>query len=306
MPIPISAIVCTYNRADFIVRAIESLSNQTLNRDDYEILVVDNGSRDDTRRLVEDKFLTIPNLRYVYEPRLGLSVARNAGVASSRGRILAFLDDDAIACPGYLEEISRVFESTQPSPGLLCGPVEPIWGAPRPGWLKDDLLGPYSVLNWSETPRALEESEWIAGANFAVARDVISACGVFDERLGRKGASLLSGEDTALTDRIRLAGYVVYYAPAAMVQHYIHPERISKTWFYRRVFWGATSRGMRERHAISAPSESIRYVYRRAKHIGRRLFSIPRTVSDADRRLRWTRDMTRDLGRLYGFFFLGR
>lgn len=306
MPIPISAIVCTYNRAGFVVRAIESLANQTLNRDDYEILVVDNGSRDDTRRLVEDKLLTIPNLRYVHEPRLGLSNARNAGVASSRGRILAFLDDDAIASPGWLKEISRVFESTQPSPGLLCGPVEPIWGAPRPAWLKDNLLGCYSVLNWSETPRPLEESEWIAGANFAVARDVISACGGFDERLGRKGASLLCSEDTALTDRIRLAGYLVYYDPAVAVQHYIHPERLSKAWYYRRVFWGAASEGILKRHAISAPGESIRYVYRRAKHIGHRLFYFHKTVAEADLRLRWTLDMVNDLGRLYGFLFLGR
>ena len=193
MHIPISAIVCTYNRADFVVRAIDSLTNQTLHIDDYEILVIDNGSRDDTKRRIEEKFPAIPNLRCVYEPRLGLSVARNTGLASSRGRILAFLDDDAIACPGYLEEILGVFKSCQPPPGLLCGPVEPIWGVPRPNWLKDDLLGLYSVLNWSDIPRPLEEGEWIAGANFAVARDVLSACGGFDENLGRKGASLLSG-----------------------------------------------------------------------------------------------------------------
>lgn len=306
MPILISAIVCTYNRADLVVRAIESLANQTLNRDDYEILVVNNGSKDGTKRLVEEKLLTIPNLRYVYEPRLGLSVARNAGLTSSKGRILAFLDDDAIACSRYLEEVVRVFKSVQPSPGLLCGPVEPIWGAPRPAWLKDDFLSVYSVLNWSETPRLLEKGEWVAGANFAVARDVFSACGGFDERLGRKGASLLSGEDTDLTDRIRLAGYTVYYEPGAVVQHYIHPERISKIWLYRRIFWGAASKGIRERRTVSTPSESIRYAYRRTKHIGRRLFSLPWAAWDTDRRLRWTQSMATDLGRLYGFFFLER
>ena len=306
MHIPISAIVCTYNRADFVVRAIDSLANQTLNIDDYEILVIDNGSRDDTKRRIEEKLPAIPNLRCVSEPRLGLSVARNTGLAESKGRILAFLDDDAIACPGYLEEILGVFKLCQPSPGLLCGPVEPIWGAPRPTWLKDDLLGFYSVLNWSDIPRPLEKGEWIAGANFAVARDVISACGGFDENLGRKGKSLLSGEDTALTDRIRMAGYVVYYAPAVTVQHYIHPERLSKAWFYRRVFWGAVSKGIIDRQAIAAPSESIRYVYRRIRYSGRRLFSIPWTVSDEDRRLRWMQGMAMDLGRLYGFLFLGR
>ena len=305
MHIPISAIVCTYNRADFVVRAIDSLANQTLNMDDYEILVVDNGSNDDTKRRIEEKLVTIPNLRCVYEPRLGLSVARNTGLASSKGCVLAFLDDDAIACPGYLEEILGVFKSCQPSPGLLCGPVEPIWGAPRPTWLKDDLLGLYSVLNWSDIPRPLQEGEWIAGANFAVAKDVLSTYGGFDENLGRKGESLLSGEDTALTDRIRMAGYAVYYAPAVAVQHHIHPERLSKAWLYRRIFWGAASKGISDRQAITALSKSILYVCRILWHSGCHLFSLPGTVSDEDRRLRWTRALAKDLGRLYGFMFLG-
>jgi GT2 family glycosyltransferase len=306
MPIQISAIICTYNRADLVVRAIESLASQTLDRDDYEILLVDNASSDDTRRLVEEKLLTIPNLRYVYEPRLGLAIARNTGLASSKGRILAFLDDDAIAAPDHLEEVLRVFESVQPSPGLLCGPVVPIWGAPRPAWLKDDFLGLYSVLNWSETPRLLEKGEWVAGANFAVARDAFSACGGFDERLGRKGTSLLCGEDTDLSDRIRLAGYIIYYTPGAVVQHYIHPERISRMWLYRRVFWGAASKGIVERQSVSTPGESIRYASSRVRYIGRLLYSFPWSALDTDRRLRWTQDMAWDLGRLYGFLFLAR
>lgn len=306
MQIPISAIICTYNRSKFVLRAIESLARQTLNRNDYEILVVDNGSKDDTRQQVEDKLCSVPNLRCVYEPRVGLSVARNTGLASSRGRILTFMDDDAIACPGYLEEILRVFQSVQPSPGLLCGPVEPIWGAQRPAWLKDDLLGYYSILNWSESPRALEEDEWIAGANFAVARNVISACGCFDEHLGRKGASLLCGEDTALSDRIRKAGYIAYYAPSVVVQHHIHAERLSKAWFYRRVFWGAVSEGIVDKQTTTARGKSIRYIYKRVRHSCRRLLSIPWFVSNEDRRLLWTREMAQDLGRLYGFVILWR
>jgi len=102
-----------------------------------------------------------------------------------------------------------------------------------------------------------------------------------------------------------MAGYVIYYAPAVVVQHYIHPERLSKAWFYRRVFWGAVSKGIYNRQAITEPSESIRYVYRRVRYSGRRLLSIPWTVLDEDRRLRWTRSMVKDLGRLYGFLFLG-
>ena len=64
MHLPISAIICTYNRADLVVQAIENLARQTLGRDQYEIVVVDNGSSDYTRQRVEDKCHAIPNLRY--------------------------------------------------------------------------------------------------------------------------------------------------------------------------------------------------------------------------------------------------
>jgi len=306
MPIAISAIVCTHNRADFVVKAIKSLAAQTLNNDDYEILVIDNGSKDDTQKLVENERLTVSNLRYIYEPRANLSHARNLGLTSSRGDILAFLDDDAIACPVWLEEISRAFESIQPPPKLVCGPVEPIWGAPRPAWLIDEFLGPYSVLDWSQTPRPLEDGEWIVGANFAVSRDILSVFGGFDERFGRSGKSLVSGEDTILTEQIRSAGHTVYYAPTIKVNHYIHPKRVSKLWFYRRVFWGATSRGIIEREAVCGPVEPVRYAFTRIKHLGSKLASILKTVRDPNGRVRWTRDVVRDLGRLYGFLFLGR
>ena len=306
MYISITAIVCTYNRADLLSHAIESLAEQTITNSDYEILVVDNGSDDATRQVVEKKQRSIPNLRYVYEQKLGLSRARNAGIASSKGRFLAFLDDDAIACRTWLEHILKAFRTVQPRPGLLCGPVEPIWGNVRPDWLKDDLLSYYSVLSCSEYSRPLQDNEWVVGANMAVPRDVIRDCGGFDEKLGRKGKSLLSGEETALTNLIKAKGYSVYYEPALVVGHYIHPARLSKAWFYRRIFWGGVSMGILERRNICERSKQIRYAAGRGKFICRRLWSNGKALLNLDHGLRLKRDILRDLGRLYGFFFLAR
>lgn len=286
----ITAIICTYNRADLLARAIESLAAQTFCKSDYEILVVDNGSVDETPRLVEEKQRGIPNLKSLVERARGLSRARNAGIAAAKGRYLAYLDDDAIACPAWLENIVQAFHALQPCPGMVSGPVEPIWGAPRPDWLSNDWLSHYSILSYSAPARFLQEKEWIAGVNMAIPADVIQNCGGFDERLGRKGKSLLCGEETALTDRIRSKGYSIYYDPSILVSHYIHPERLSKTWLYRRCFWGGVARGIRKPRAVS--HQNYKGIYERLR--SREVWL------DPNRRLRLTGDLLREIGHLYG------
>ena len=306
MPVKISAIVCTFNRARFLDQAVESLADQSLDRRDYEILVVDNGSKDETRRLVEEKIAAIPNLRYLHEPRMGLSIARNLGVANATGDLIAFLDDDAIACPDWLNTILECFSVLHPSPGLVCGPVAPIWSAPRPSWLKDEFLGNWSVLDWSPTRRQLKEDEWVAGANFALPKDVLLSCGGFDESLGRRGRTLLSGEDTKLTEQIRSAGHQILFDPAMAVEHHIHANRLSKSWLYRRAFWGGVSKGILESDIVLGKRATVEYTLGRAKRVGRDLLSLTFKRPGSDQVIRKTHDISRNLGRIYGILIAGR
>lgn len=304
MGIEVSAIVCTFDRPKFVCKAIDSLVNQSLDASKYEIVIVDNGTTDDTERAISSTAFRHPDLRYIRLRESGLSNARNAGISHSRGEIFAFLDDDAIACTEWLRSIVAAFREVNPCPGLVCGPVEPDWGAPRPAWLEDGLLGAYSVLDWSPIPRALSPAEWVVGANFAVRRDVMQACGPFDTRVGRKGQSLLSGEETLLTNRIRSAGHPIYYDPAISVKHYIHGERLKKRWLYRRLFWGAASRGIFDRDSSSGFVDSSVYVYKAAKRIGREIFRSYPQATAAERRFHRIRTIVRDLGLLHGYLFI--
>src|SRR5690349_21431211 len=127
MTIRISAIIPTYNRADYLGNAIQSLIEQTLPIEQYEILVIDNCSTDRTRQIVCEDFAHVPNLRYIYEPVLGLSQARNTGWQQARGDYVAYLDDDAIASSQWLEKILFTFRTVTPIPGCVGGKVEPIW-----------------------------------------------------------------------------------------------------------------------------------------------------------------------------------
>jgi len=238
----ITAVICTHNRADYLAKAIRSLVDQCISRDKYEIIVVDNCSTDSTREVVE-KFSKICNIRYIYEATLGLSYARNTGWQNATGKYVAYLDDDAIACPAWLEKILEAFETVTPRPGCVGGKVEPIWEAPRPKWLADNLLDVLTIVDWSETPHALNNlsAEWLVGANIAFQVQVLERLGGFKLGLGRAGKNFLSSEDIFLEKEILKAGYSCFYHPKIAVRHHIVKSRLEKRWFIHRYYWQGVS-----------------------------------------------------------------
>ena len=152
MSIRISAIICTHNRARYLRKALQSLAVQTVDSASYEILVIDNASTDETKRVVREEYAAVSNLGYLHEPVLGLARARNTGWTHAKGKYVAYLDDDAIACSNWLEGILEVFGSVTPTPGCVGGKIELIWEAPRPSWLSDEMVPFLSRLDLSESP----------------------------------------------------------------------------------------------------------------------------------------------------------
>src|SRR2546425_3331033 len=151
----VSAVVCTHNRLDYLKRCIDSLSRQTLDATRFEVIVVDNASKDGTHMWVEQAQGTMPNLRYVHEPTLGLAHARNAGWRAAKSEVVAFLDDDALAAADWLEQIVAKFQQRDEKLAVLGGKVLPIWEAAPPDWLVPELQAYLSVLDWSPTDMVL-------------------------------------------------------------------------------------------------------------------------------------------------------
>lgn len=242
MVIQISAIICTYNRADYLRKALQSLCEQSLSTDCYEILVVDNHSTDNTKQIVREEFAHISNLRYFYEPIQGLSQARNLGWQNALGKYVAYLDDDAIASPNWLAKIIEIFETTTPQPGAIGGRVKPIWEAPQPSWLDDNYLPYLTIINWSEVATVLEnKNHYIAGANMAFSKAILALVGGFQVDLGRKGNILLSNEELFLTNKIKMNGYSIYYHPGIIVEHHVARSRLNQKWFIKRIYWQGIS-----------------------------------------------------------------
>jgi glucosyl-dolichyl phosphate glucuronosyltransferase len=236
----ISVVICTHNRAACLTQSIASVLEQSGDAD-YELIVVDNGSTDRTAE-VADGYARSGRLRYVHDPVSGLSHARNTGRQLARGRYIAFLDDDAIAMPGWLGSIPAAFATT-PTAGVVGGCVEPIWESSRPRWLSDDLVRGLSVVHWSDEPRLLHDisREWLVGANIAFDAKVLDELGGFDTALGRSGHRLLSGEEVVLQRRAIARGFDCVYFPAMRVHHRISAARLRKAWFRRRYFWQGVS-----------------------------------------------------------------
>lgn len=237
----ISAIICTFNRANYLRKALQSLTEQTLDISQYEILVVDNRSTDQTKQVVKEEFAHIPNLRYVYEPIQGLSQARNTGWQNAKGEYVAYLDDDAIAYPKWLEAIVEAFANTDLKPGVVGGKVEPIWEVPRPRWLSDRLLPFLTVIDWSDRPMILNEKHYIAGANMAFPARLLHELGGFSTSLGRKGNCLLSNEELQLQKRIASLGHSILYVPDVCVRHCVPSKRVAQSYFRQRKFWQGVS-----------------------------------------------------------------
>lgn len=239
----IAAAVCTFQRYDMLAEALGSLAAQSLPRDAFEILVIDNSP--DAARSAEEarRHAGIPKLRWHHEARPGLSHARNVAAARTEAPLIAFLDDDARADRGWLAALIAAFDALGPQAMVVGGRIRPWWGAERPAWLPDALLPPLTIVDLGPERRPLRPGEWVAGANIAFRRDALLAHGGFAVNLGRIGgaASLLSNDETDLIERIAAAGGIVAYDPAAAVEHHVPPERLTQAWFRRRMAWQAVS-----------------------------------------------------------------
>jgi glycosyltransferase involved in cell wall biosynthesis len=235
----ISVVVCTYNRADSLVKTLESVVSQSLPQGiDWEILVIDNNSSDETRRVAEDFCLQHPHrVRYLFEPQQGVSHARNAGVRGARGEIVAFIDDDETADAQWLLNLTaNLFSVEWAGAG---GRVMPQWNGSRPRWTQSEssfIAGPLAMFAPSIDEGELTEPPF--GANMAFKREMFDRFGGFRTDLGRVGKALLSGEDTEFGRRLLSAGLRLHYEPSAVTHHPVEESRLRRRyflswWFYK-------------------------------------------------------------------------
>ena len=228
----ITAIVCTYNRCQSLLQTLESIVGSILPESvDWEVLVVDNNSKDQTREVVESFCQCYPGrFRYIFEPQQGHTRARNRGVREARGDILAFTDDDVIVDPTWLENLTSPLKNGQwggAGGRILLADFQ------KPSWLA--INGPHSLaaslagFDLGDQPLPLDRPPF--GASMAFKRGVFEKFGGFRTDLGRLGTNLIGNDDTEFCARIMGGGEKILYVPSAIVHHAVGESRLTKEYF---------------------------------------------------------------------------
>lgn len=279
-----SVVIPTRSRADRLDALLASLETQTVTPDEFEVIVVDNGSTDHTIDVVAARNCGNHRVRLVSEPVRGVSRARNAGIAAAAAPIVAFLDDDVIADPGWLEALLGAYDRW-PEAGVVCGSADLVFETTPPAWFGAQVAEWYSVMDFGSDPRLLDEPTEVPWAlNLSARASVVRAVGGFPVHLGRNGDALRGGEEGPLVAGVRAAGAAVAYEPRARVHHVVSSERLRVAWLVRRAWEGGLD------VCQTAPSFGFEFPPSAAAALGRVLF---RSWRAAARRAR-TADTVRE------------
>ncbi len=226
--IKISAVVCTYNRENYILQALSSLINQTLPSSEYEIVIVNNNSTDSTEKICLEFTETHKekNIKYVIERSQGLSFARNKGIKESTGELIAFIDDDAIADEDYLKNAVNFFEQNK-TIDAIGGKVTPVYNKSEPEWLSKYLWGLVSKVDYGEQIRQFPKNKYPAGCNMIFRKQLLMEVGMFNTDLKiRSDDKYIFYEIRKYNKLVPSAGNVLY-VPTVNVLHYVDDYRLT-------------------------------------------------------------------------------
>ena len=278
----LDVLIATYNRSDLLADALESVLVADRPAGwDVSVTVIDNRSTDDTKAVVESFIPRFDGrLHYLYEPQAGRSHALNAGIAATRGDLVAMIDDDEQVDRRWLVTIAEAFED--PATDFIGGPYVPRWGGERPTWLGAAYK---AAVGWVDGGPHIEQygprfDGMLMGGNAVIRRSLLNRVGPYATDLGRSSdGRLLSCEDRDMFERLLAAGATGFYRPDLVILHYVPPERLTKKYFRRWSFWHGVSRGVLDRrrpapvpYLLGVPRYMIGLAVRSAIDTARRIF----------------------------------
>ncbi|MBI2472848.1 MAG: glycosyltransferase [Planctomycetes bacterium] len=235
----ISIIIPTFNRSEKLKLVLEALNKQNLPFHNFEVIVIDNNSKDDTKEVVEFSIRKYKNLdiKYICEKQQGLNFARNCGVQQAQSDIVAFLDDDAIPQTGWLQTLLHAYKDT--TVGCVGGRIIPSFpeDARLPHWLSAIFNGYFSGFDpgGSQIRELSEDDGFPYGANISFKKEAVLSAGLFKPKLDRCGKNLIAGGETEMCIRMYRKGWKILYNPDAIVHHLVSPNRLKKEYFSEHV-----------------------------------------------------------------------
>jgi glycosyltransferase involved in cell wall biosynthesis len=222
----VSIVVCTYNGGRTVEQCLHSL--EALEYPDYEVIVVDDGSTDETATILQ----RFPGVRAIEQPNRGLSVARNVGLSAANGEIVAYTDSDCFADPDWLTRL--VYQLQQTGAAAVGGPNL----TPEDGWLAACVAA--SPGQPSHVLESDQVAEHIPGCNMAFRREELLAINGFDP------VYRAAGDDVDVCWRLQQAGRWITFAPGAFVWH--HRRQGPRTYLRQQGGYGEAEALLRFKH----------------------------------------------------------
>lgn len=238
----ISVVICTYNNADSLAVTLAELSSSLVEDTDLvEVVIVDNNSSDSTARVIEEFSVSSPyRVLHCFQPEQGLSAARNMALSTATGDYILFTDDDAEIQGDWLSEYISAISND--SPDALFSRIYVIWDKPKPWWYLERYGAFFVQLDYGDTAFWIDSRRYeFFGKNFCCKRSILTEYGGFSDQLGRKGESLLAGEETLIFYRLLEDRRKILYFPSAPVGHRLKDVEYTEEFFRRKYVEGAAS-----------------------------------------------------------------
>jgi len=242
-----SVIIPTFNRADQLRITLSSLMLVEYDPTSFEIIVVDNGSTDSTKCVVEKFIIDHPKncLKYIYDSIPGLLTGRHRGAKESKGEILIFIDDDIKADKNWLKEILATFDG-HPDVHLVGGKCLPDFERTPPEWLyyfKKELpdggwmITDLSLCDYGDVEKEIPAT-WVWGLNFSIRKESLYKHGGFHPDNIPPAFQHFQGDgETGLSFKLAATGCKTWYNPQIIVEHIVPADRMTFTYFEKRYFY---------------------------------------------------------------------
>lgn len=236
----ISIIIPTYNRDSLLSITIESFVNQLYPKDQYEIIIVDNNSTDNTKETVEKwKKISKVHIKYLFEPRQGVHYARNTAAKIAKFELLYFTDDDMIADQNLLSEIIKPFIFDE-QVGTATGRVLPKWETKPPKWIANHFANQYlSLLDPPEDFLITKQINFLYSCHQAIRRQIFFEAEGFNPEFTEN--RYLGNGEAGLNIKVKELGYKFGFNAKSLIYHIIPTTRMTQKYINRRFANGAIS-----------------------------------------------------------------
>lgn len=209
-----SIIIPTYNRSDVIIRSLETWTTQTMCSNDFEVIVVDNNSTDNSAALINDFIRNRSNFHYLKELKPGSTNARHAGAKFAQSELLIFADDDGLFNGSCIEEIVNVYQQNI-EVVAVAGKIDIAWDKTPPEW-----IAPYEFMlgRLDYGKEVLMGTDlYLNGGLFSIKKSVFEELGGFNPDL--VGDYLVGDGDTGLVIKLHHQKRLIGWTPYAIMQH---------------------------------------------------------------------------------------